>query len=148
MSSLYLNHAYLIVYAKNTVSVELILNLAWLGISLAILTAGCLQLARTQQGWRRGATVIALVCLICLLFPVISATDDLNNAGPAMLEPSKLKRLLPSLQIAVALLPWLIALPPLEKKWLASRRPEPLPLLQESFSFELHRRPPPRFRVA
>ena len=127
---------------------ELILNLAWLGISLAIVTGGCLQLARNQQGWRWGATVIALVCLVCLLFPVISATDDLNNAGPAMLEPSKLKRLLPSLQIAVALLPWMIALPSLEKKWLALRQPEPLPLLQENFSFELHRRPPPRFRVA
>jgi hypothetical protein len=142
-----LNHPCLIVYAEASVSVELILNLAWLGISLAILTAGCLQLARAQ-GLQRGATVVALVCLICLLFPVISATDDLNNAGPAMLEPSKLKRLLPSLQMAVALLPWLIVLPPREGKWLALRQPEPLLLLQESFSFELHRRPPPRSCVA
>ena len=128
--------------------VELILNLVWLGISLAALTVGCVKVADTQQGWRRGATVVALLCLICLLFPVISATDDLNNAGPAMLEPSKLKRLLPSLQIAVAWLPWMIALPPLEKKWLALRQPEPFLLLQENFSFELHRRPPPRFRAA
>jgi hypothetical protein len=142
-----LNRADLIVYAKNTVFVELVLNFVWLGISFAVLTAGCLQVARAQQTWR-GATVIALVCLICLLFPVISATDDLNNAGPAMLEPSKLKRLLPSLQMAVALLPWLIAQPPLEEKWPALHQPEPLPTLQESFWFELHRRPPPRFRVA
>jgi hypothetical protein len=143
-----LNRADLIVYAKNTGFVELVLNLVWLGISFAVLTAGCLQVARAQQTWRRGATVIALVCLICLLFPVISATDDLNNAGPAMLEPSKLKRLLPSLQMAVALLPWLIAQPPLEEKWLALHQPKPLLALQESFSFELHRRPPPCFRVA
>src|SRR5215472_9909155 len=94
--------------------VELILNLVWLGISLAALTVGCVKVADTQQGWRRGATVVALLCLICLLFPVISATDDLNNAGPAMLETSKLKRLLPSLQMAVALLHWLIAQPSLE----------------------------------
>jgi hypothetical protein len=143
-----LNHAYLIVYPKKTVSVELILNLAWLGISLAILTAGCLHVARAHQGWGQGATVIALVCLICLLFPVISATDDLNNAGPAMLETSKLKRLLPSLQMAVALLPWLIVQPPLEDKWLALSQPAPLLRLQEFFAFELHRRPPPRSRVA
>jgi hypothetical protein len=143
-----LNHAYLIVYAKETASVELILNLVWVGLSLAILTAGCLQVARTQQGWRRGATVVALLCLICLLFPVISATDDLNNAGPAMLETGKLKRLMPSLQMAVALLPWLIVLPPLEEKWLALSQPAPLLPLQEFFSFELHRRPPPRARVA
>jgi hypothetical protein len=119
-----------------------------LGISLAFLTAGCFQVAHAPQGWRRGATVIALLCLICLLFPVISATDDLNNAGPAMLEPSKLKRLLPSLQIAVALLPWLTAQPPVEKKWMALSQPEPLLRLQESFSFELHRRPPPRSCLA
>lgn len=127
---------------------ELVLNLVWLGISLAVLTAGCFQVDRTQEGWRRGATVVALLCLICLLFPVISATDDLNNAGPAMLETSKLKRLLPSLQMAVALLPRLIAQPPLEEKWLALRQPEPLLSLQEVFSFELHRRPPPHSRVA
>ena len=127
---------------------ELILNLVWLGISLAVLTAGCLQVPRSQQGWRRSATVVALLCLICLLFPVISATDDLNNAGPAMLETSKLKRLLPSLQMAVALLPWLTVQPLLESKWLALVQPAPLLLLQESLSFELHRRPPPHSRVA
>jgi hypothetical protein len=128
--------------------VELVLNLVWLGISLAALTVGCVKVADTQQGWRRGATVVALLCLICLLFPVISATDDLNNAGPAMLETSKLKRLLPSLQMAAALLPWLIAQPSLENKWLAWSQPDSRLPLQELFSFELHRRPPPHFRVA
>jgi len=110
--------------------------------------AGCLHVAPAQQRWRRGATLIALVCLICLLFPVISATDDLANGGPAMLEPSKLKRLLPSLQMAVALLPRLLVQAPLENKWLASGQPDPLLPLQEIFSFELNRRPPPRSVVA
>ena len=127
---------------------ELVLNLAWLGMSLAVLIAGCFQVARTPQAWRRGATVVALVCLICLLFPVISATDDLNNAGPAMLETSKLKRLLPSLQMAVTLLSWLSVQPPLENKWLALDQPEPFLHLQEALSFELHRRPPPRSSLA
>jgi hypothetical protein len=35
---------------------------------------------------------IALVCMVCLLFPVISMTDDLNSSL-AMPEANKLKRL-------------------------------------------------------
>lgn len=37
---------------------------------------------------RTGAALLALVCVICILFPIISMTDDLN-ASPAEPETAK-----------------------------------------------------------
>ena len=72
---------------------ELLLNLAWM---LLLLPAGWL--------WRRGAgarmehrvtalqCLLALGCVVVLLFPVISATDDLHAMRAEMEESTSSKR--------------------------------------------------------
>ena len=55
---------------------ELTLNLVWLVLSAALVVM-CRRQKTTE---RRAALVIALICLIAFLFPVISITDDLNGA--------------------------------------------------------------------
>jgi hypothetical protein len=123
---------------------ELALNLVWLVVSLALLTLGARQVSLAAADRRRTIAAIALVCLVCLLFPVISATDDLHDSGPALLETNKLKLLAPSSTAALTVLPWLALRPPQENRLASLSRPEdaPLPLL-EVLPFHLHHRPPP-----
>jgi hypothetical protein len=67
---------------------ELILNIVWAGLAATLLlfwSRPCL----TRAGARRsGIALLALLCVICILFPVVSMTDDLN-ASPA--EPETVK---------------------------------------------------------
>ena len=58
---------------------ELLLNLFWL-----LLTALALGRWGRQNASRSPAHLIALICLLALLFPVISATDDLHAMRPEM----------------------------------------------------------------
>ena len=57
-------------------NVELFLNLAWLSVSVLLITwwADSIVRGRTKAGW---SAAIALGLLLLLLFPVISMTDDL-----------------------------------------------------------------------
>lgn len=123
---------------------EITLNLVWLAVSVALLVVCGTHVVQAGEDRSRGMAAVALVCLVCFLFPVISMTDDLNSAGPALLEPSKLKKLLPSTQAILTLLPWLMLQKPQEIKWAAPdrRRDVQLPL-QEVLTFSLSRRPPP-----
>jgi hypothetical protein len=87
---------------------------------------------------------VALVCLICLLFPVISMTDDLNSNGPALVESSKLKRLASSAHVVLTLLPLPALLAPQENRWATlDREPEDRRPLEVVCVFNSHRRPPP-----
>jgi hypothetical protein len=63
---------------------ELTLNLVWAGIA-ATLVLFCLPRVNARKS---GVALLALLCVICILFPVISMTDDLN-ASPA--EPETVK---------------------------------------------------------
>jgi hypothetical protein len=67
---------------------EIILNIVWASIAATLLlfwARPCL----TRAGARKsGIALLALLCVICILFPVISMTDDLN-ASPA--EPETVK---------------------------------------------------------
>jgi hypothetical protein len=69
---------------------ELILNIVWAVIAAMLLlcwSRPCL----TRAGARRsGIALLALLCVICILFPVVSMTDDLN-ASPADPETVKSK---------------------------------------------------------
>lgn len=93
---------------------ELALNLAWAAIAAAALTgwtrhAGCMHSRRTSAG----VQLCALACALVLLFPAISASDDLHP-GQLAVEASDvsrkaLKNLAP---VRVAMSPeWLQALP-------------------------------------
>jgi hypothetical protein len=123
---------------------ELALNLVWLAVSMALLLIGCRQVSLAPADRSRTIAAVALVCLVCLLFPVISATDDLHDTGPALLETNKLKRLAPSSPAALTILPWLALRPPQENRQASLSQPADvtLPLL-EVLPFHLHRRPPP-----
>jgi len=80
--------------------VELTLNIVWAGIAATLLLfwagrASGLSLGRSPNPrlahaeMRRTATaLLALLCVICILFPIISMTDDLN-ASPAEPETAK-----------------------------------------------------------
>jgi hypothetical protein len=122
---------------------ETVLNLVWLIVSVVLMTVFGVHAAQGGKDCSRGMTAIALVCLICLLFPVISMTDDLYS-GPALLEPNKLKKLVQSAHAVLTLLPWNVLQAPQENNWAAlDRQPDVRLPLQRVFSFSLSRRPPP-----
>lgn len=59
---------------------ETILNLVWLGVTLAALWMWRFRWAASRRDSHRNMRqeAIAIVCLLALLFPVISLTDDLH----------------------------------------------------------------------
>ena len=71
---------------------ELTLNLVWAGIAATLLLFWATRSSEPQLarvGMRRTATaLLALLCVICILFPIVSMTDDLN-ASPAEPETAK-----------------------------------------------------------
>lgn len=124
---------------------ETLLNLVWLGVAATLLVVWGTHVARARQIRSRSLAAIALVCVICLLFPVISMTDDLNSGNLAFLEPSKAKRLLASVHLAAIVLPWLCLQIPVQTNWIALRRQpnDRRPPRLELVSYSLSRRPPP-----
>lgn len=123
---------------------EIILNLVWTCVSLGLLLVCGAHLLRGGPDRRRAVSAIAVVCLICLLFPVISATDDINAASPALVEPSKVKKVVVSTP-AVLILVSLFDLLKLREESKANLDMPPnsgLPQ-QNVFAYHLSRRPPP-----
>jgi hypothetical protein len=75
---------------------ELLLNLLWLMLALPAYWVWRQQLrcARDRGCWQAPRTVLMLGCILMLLFPVISATDDLHFMRPEMEESTSSKRAL------------------------------------------------------
>jgi len=120
--------------------VELFLNLAWLAISLAVFSYFGRRRASAQD---RVAVTLALVCVVCLLFPVISMTDDLNSS-PALPEVTKLKRLLLTGHVVIGLFAQVLLVVMPQQNWTRLTLQEAQSSIQhELFSFNLNRRPPP-----
>lgn len=72
---------------------ELILNLAWLFLVLpAYLLWRGTRLRHADRSVSSWHCIFALGCVLVLLFPVISATDDLHAMRPEMEESSTSKR--------------------------------------------------------
>ena len=72
---------------------ELLLNLAWLLLALpayGIWRQGAVAKRRNRFNSLQG--LLALGCLLVLLFPIISATDDLHAMRAEMEEPGVSKR--------------------------------------------------------
>jgi hypothetical protein len=121
---------------------ELILNLAWLGICLCLVIVFGPSLRNPAAGRARGAAALAMVCVLCLLFPVISMSDDLQD-NPALLEGIKLNKLIGAGPAVMALLPLLaLQAPPESAVWTATSS-ETLNFRQRLFTTDLSRRPPP-----
>ena len=77
---------------------ELLLNLIWLTLALGAFWPSCAASA-PLPGWRKipyRRSLIALACVALLLFPVVSASDDLHPAQAVVEEASK------RVQLAVA----------------------------------------------
>ena len=72
---------------------ELLLNLAWLLLAMpAYWFWHKTRPARTEPDFRPLHAVLALGCALMILFPVISASDDLHVIGTEIEEPSAIKR--------------------------------------------------------
>jgi hypothetical protein len=77
---------------------ELFLNIVWAGIAATLLLLWVGHSSERSSGPRlaradaRGTAIalLALLCVICILFPIVSMTDDLN-ASPAEPETAKSK---------------------------------------------------------
>jgi hypothetical protein len=114
---------------------ELTLNLAWMVLSAALIAA-C---RRNSKADRRAVGVIALVCLIAILFPIVSITDDLH--GGALFADSKLKRFSAELAAMVTAAFVSFANPAQHAQYAIFHRDRPR--TREPFSVHLNRRPPP-----
>jgi hypothetical protein len=123
--------------------VELALNLGWFVISIAAFVFFVRRFRATDETQRLVTACIALACVVCLLFPVVSMTDDLNSS-PAMPEATKFKRLFSSSQVVIHEFSFVAC--PQELTWAVlalAFDQEQAPAQQELLSFDLHMRPPP-----
>ncbi len=82
---------------------ELALNLVWLVLAAGLLLSWGAHALSFPEKHRVITAAVALVCVIGLLFPVISITDDLSNA-PALFETRNLKKWNLTVDLARALL--------------------------------------------
>ena len=124
---------------------ELALNIGWLVISAAAFVFFARHAVSQGQAQSSLIACIALVCIVCLLFPVVSMTDDLNSSA-AMPEASKLRWLADLTHgahlLSFALLVLIYA--PQARNWAAlALKQEPKPADQARLYFNLCRRPPP-----
>jgi len=126
--------------------VELALNLGWFVISIAAFVFFVRRFRAKNETQSFVIACIALACAVCLLFPVVSMTDDLNSS-PAMPEATKFKRLLSSDQVVIHQFSFVTC--PQEQAWAVlalalDQKQEPAQ--QELLAFDLHMRPPPAFQ--
>jgi len=70
---------------------ELLLNLSWL--VFALVAVGLWWHARSEQCCNRLPQLVVLSCVLILLFPVVSVTDDLHPIRPEMEESSPSKKI-------------------------------------------------------
>jgi hypothetical protein len=70
---------------------ELLLNLAWVALVLAAFSALLRSRSATSQRPQLpyGKALFALTCVLVLLFPVVSASDDLHPAQAVLEEATK-----------------------------------------------------------
>ena len=127
---------------------ELTLNFLWAVIAATLLLfwAGCSSERRLAHANARRSAValLALLCVICVLFPVVSMSDDLT-ASPADPETVKSQQvLLPHFLLAGSA--WILVY---DRHALAFRheismQPDFAPPAHSFLSFFVTRRPPPR----
>jgi len=124
--------------------VELALNLVWLVLAAVSFLLGVIYAPSFPRRYSNFAAAIALICVTCFLFPVISITDDLNN-NPALCETSKSKRSASSDDLAGAPLRSEMAVLPHPGPAMGqvAHRMTEVPPPREHVWFNLDRRPPP-----
>ncbi|HEX4605322.1 MAG TPA: hypothetical protein VH724_15080 [Candidatus Angelobacter sp.] len=121
---------------------ELILNLVWAGIAATLLVLWTAPKLAHMNARRSAVALLALLCVICILFPIVSMTDDLN-ASPAEPETAKLA-VLPNILAANG--PWLLVydVHQFAVRDVLDAQPVYGPPFHSFLSFLLTRRPPPQ----
>ena len=124
---------------------ELTLNLVWAGIAATLLLFWAAPQLLRIDARRSVVALLALLCVICILFPIVSMTDDLN-ASPA--EPETVKSSL-ALQPAFLLTSgaWTLVYDPHQAAFRheVEAQPDFGPPAHALLSFFQTRRPPPQF---
>ncbi len=132
------------IFAACYCALELLFNLAWLVLAAVLLFIYGARAPSFAAEHRRITSAIALACILALLFPVISISDDLS-CNPDLAESNGSKKWVAAATLARPLLSaWLGAPPPV----LGARREGALDAgcLAQSPGFSssnLNRRPPP-----
>ena len=129
---------------KSQLTVELALNLVWAALAVALLVFWSAKASSFESRRRSALALLALVCVICIMFPVISMTDDLS-ASPA--EPENRKSLLAvHADFLLVSGPWILVYDPNETCFChqVEVQPDYRPPLHSYLSFLLTQRPPPQ----
>lgn len=84
---------------------ELALNLVWLVLAAGLLISWGAHALSFPEKHRLATAALALACVICLLFPVISITDDLNSGATVFEARNLIKKWSVSIETPGALLP-------------------------------------------
>ncbi|MGH9499511.1 MAG: hypothetical protein ACRD3L_10250 [Terriglobales bacterium] len=71
---------------------ELLLNLIWLTLALPAIAIWRSRVPAHLTGTSRLRASLLLICVLTLLFPVVSATDDLHPMRAEMEESNRFKR--------------------------------------------------------
>jgi len=124
--------------------VELTLNLIWAGIAATLLALSAGPRFVRPQKYRAGIALLALLCVICILFPIVSMSDDLS-ASPADPETVKSEQaMLPHFLLAGSA--WILVYDPhaLAFRHEVSTQPVFAPPAHSFLSFFVTRRPPPQ----
>lgn len=127
------------------ISLEFALNVLWAVVSLVLLLG--ITKAGSRYQAQRALRGFAILALICVLFPIISITDDLNSA-PAMVETRQSPEFASQNQHSsgpAGTLPALLAVQALTS---VPQQQESISatttiLLHDVFAFNQSRRPPP-----
>jgi len=124
--------------------VELALNLVWAALACALLVFWFAKASSFESRKHSALALLALVCVICIMFPVISMTDDLSTS-PA--EPENRQSLL-AVQADFLLVggPWILVYDPNESCFChqVEMQPDYRPPVHSYLSFLLTQRPPPQ----
>ncbi|HEU4413855.1 MAG TPA: hypothetical protein VFT65_03660 [Candidatus Angelobacter sp.] len=124
---------------------EITLNLVWAGLAATLLALWYAGTLAPPDRRRSTVALLALVCAICILFPVVSMTDDLS-ASPA--EPETVASILSAAPDFVAAgNAWVLVYDPHTAPFHheVEAQPDYAPPSHSYFSFFLTRRPPPQF---
>lgn len=94
---------------------EVFLNLVWLAIGLVAFASLGAQIAAEPDRRRRARLIgigsLALLCVIVLLFPIISVTDDLHSANVSAEDETSIARRADAPHVSPVIFTASIALP-------------------------------------
>lgn len=124
-------------------NLELTLNLMWACLSAALIIVSVRPVLRNRQKQQQLVIVVTVIALICMLFPLISITDDLNSGSVYAESPRTYEWGFGGHAVAALWFPVLDVFSSENTRHnLEVNSLQPLPQ-SDAFTFNLSRRPPP-----